>query len=711
MRRTARLIASLLVLFLLLLTVSRAHADAPPVIAAGREAEVVALASPYFGTGKELSPGCKLGDVEVAARVIRFHVICNAGHASLRLEHLDVAAKEIERTASFAVFSEGGSTPEVTAALRTLIDVVRANDEGGFFRKAGPEAGSGDPASSRFAKGRAHWLTTVTVPRPLRDGVLLVLAAVTFTVLHVRRVLRAEARNVALALVALIAIGAALRMMLSRETIMNVWPYTREVPLARLVFEGVVLQAVSRALHLRFYLTDVIFKTTAVLAILTPLAFFAHARYVLRDTRGALFATALLVVLPNHIRFSGADSELIQSLATSSLTFVVLYTALRDTSKAWRTVCFALLPVLSIATYFVRPENLFFFFVDVGAIWLTSGEEAPRRRKVVALVEVTAAAIFALLVHVLARYQSAVRQGLSMQTLKSAVTLFFDLRLNTLLNVAITPPGLTLLAVAGAVLLYRRGERARALFLGSWLLGFFVVHSFVRPSQPEMQARYHLHLITPLLLLAASALPDALRLRRRYLVIAGLYFAASPLLHRRFIRDTEFNEMREFNFLRAATRSIPEGCTVLELSPALGSDPDIVLASRLDRMSIHLADGAIRRAFRVINMGRLGDARIEGERYEVISQQAGAVLDQRPGCVMVYVGLTCRSHRPPLTENAPVCDDIVARAGMHPIAATTFSSRLYDEVLAGRLITEGSGSTLCVPRLVPGELIPLALYR
>jgi hypothetical protein len=545
----------------------------------------------------------------------------------------------------------------------------------------------------------------------VRDGVLIFFAALLLLSLHLRSVLRREAPRIAYALLAIVLVGAVLRLAIARETAMNVWPYQRIVPLARATFEGSVLPWATRALHLRVYLTDVIFKATLVLAIVTPLAFFAHARYVLRDARAALFATALLVLLPKHIHFSRADSEYIQSLATSSLTFVVLYTALREKSARWRAVCFVLLPVFSLATYFVRPENMFFWLVDVGAILLTSGDEAPRRRKVLVMIEVTGAAAFAFVVHLLVQYRSAVQQGLSLTTVLSAVRLFFDVRLNTLINPSITPPGLVVLAVLGGAYLYRRGERARALFLTGWLLGFFVVHSFVRPNEPAMQARYHMHLITPLLLLAASSFPILLELPRKVVVAGALYLTASPLVHLRFERDTAFNEMHEFDFLRRVTPDIPDGCTVLEFSPALGVDPQNTMASRLDRMATLLDGGAQARKFRVVSAGVLRNASEGGEPYETLSDEALAVLRSPPQCLYVYEGLTCKSHRPSTRERAPVCDELHQRLDLRPVASMTVRSRVYDEVMAGRMLTSPNGETHCVVRLRDGEEIPLTLYR
>src|SRR6185369_355230 len=284
-----------------------------------------------------------------------------------------------------------------------------------------------------------------------------------------------------------VLLAAALRLLLSREAPMNVWPYERIIPIARHTFDGVVLPMLSRTTGTSFDLTEVIFKWDLVLASITPLVFFAHARYVLGDITSAFAAAAILTVLPNHLHFSRADSEFIQSLATSSLTFVVLYTALRDSSPRWRGLCFVLLPLLCTATYFVRPENMVFYPIDIGAILLTSGFGVPRVRQVLAFVLVSCAAAFAYVNFLLVRYAENIHEGLSVHTLVNAATMVFSPRLNTLINVSITPPGLTLLAAVGAVCLYRRGLPKRAIFLVAWLLGFFVVHSYVRPTAPEMQ--------------------------------------------------------------------------------------------------------------------------------------------------------------------------------------------------------------------------------
>lgn len=708
MLQPARLCAWLAALLLFVLaalpTVARA-ATASAVIVAGREAEITALARPYFGEGKEIAPGYKLGGIEVQVSAVRLVVHGpNGARGTVTLHHPSTKGPASVATPSFAADLVGGEDPGMSAALNALLTAVRANDSGRFWSFAPTVGPHVESPASRYAKpgSRLH------LPRLPVDGVIVFGFAVVITLLHLRRVLRAEPRAVTAALVALVALGAVLRLTISVEAPMNVWPYDRVVPLARAAYEGKVLPWVARVLHVQMYLSEVIFKTTTVIAIFTPLAFFAHARFVLRDTRRALFAAALLVVLPNHIHFARADSEFIQSLATSSLTFVTMYTALRDESRAWRWSAFALLPLLSLLTYFIRPENLFFWAVDVGAIFLASSAETPKARKVVAVVEVTCAAAFAFVVHLLAQYQSALKQGLSLATLLSALRTLFDPRLNTLINPAITPPGLTLLAVLGVVSLVRRKEAARAAFLVAWLLGFFVVHSIVVPSEPAMQARYHMHLITPFLFLAASALPLVSEWPRRLLVAGGVYLAASPLVHLRFERDVDFNEMNEFAFIREVRASIPDTCTVLELSPAEDPKrPEQLLSSRFLRMAQRIDGGVRQQGFAVVNSGRV----VPGDAAETLSEEASDLLGNPPPCLMVYTGLTCFSHRPPGSPIAPVCARLLQTPGLVPVAARTFGSRVYDEVLAGRLLGAPGGETKNQVELKPGEPLTMTMFR
>jgi hypothetical protein len=74
------------------------------------------------------------------------------------------------------------------------------------------------------------------------------------------------------------AAGAVLRLTLSQPTLLDAWPYTRCTRLAQLIYEGSVLPLLGGP----FYLTDIIFLSYLALAVLTPCAIFAHARYLFR---------------------------------------------------------------------------------------------------------------------------------------------------------------------------------------------------------------------------------------------------------------------------------------------------------------------------------------------------------------------------------------------------------------------------------------------
>ncbi|MDP3214428.1 MAG: hypothetical protein Q8S73_10015 [Deltaproteobacteria bacterium] len=545
------------------------------------------------------------------------------------------------------------------------------------------------------------------------DGVLISLALLVGLCAHLRRALRDSPRWIPWALAGITLVAFLLRLWVPRETIMNAWPYERFVPLARHMAEGFVLPAFGRVARIPLYVTDVIFRTDLFIATFTPLVLFAHARFVLKDDYSALAAAAIMAVLPNHIRFSRADTEIIQSICSSSVTFVVLYSALRETDPRWRSWAYALVFPLSLMTYWVRPENMVFYVLDLGAIVLTAGPMVSRKRRLLALGEVTLAAAIAIVFRIIPGYSHPVREGLSLRTVQNFFEMGIDPAMNTLINPHATPPGLVVMVAVGAVVLWRRGDRGRTLFLFAWILGLFMVHSYVRPTEPMMQARYHLNITTPFVLLAAASTPALLRLPRFVPWLLAAYLAASPLIHLRFIRDTDFNEMREFDFLRAQRGRIPPRCTVLEFAPEFGLDRvGYTFGLRLRRIGEREhSDGMISPQWNVVNSGRLAAPSTDPEAHETLSPEAERILAAPPDCLYVYEGLSCQSHRPASTPIAPVCAALRERLDLRPVAATTFPSRMYDEVNAGRVVTAPNGNTMCLTLLRPGEPIRLTLYR
>ena len=507
-------------------------------------------------------------------------------------------------------------------------------------------------------------------------------------------------------------IGAAVRLLVSRDAPMNAFAFDRVIPLAAQIYHGPVLSVLTAATGASVLLPDAVSWTNFALACLTPPAVFAHARYLLRDDRAALAAAVMLAMLPMHIRFSRSDVQFIASLLSSSLTFVTLYGALTERSPRWSRAFLVLLPLLSLATYLSRPENIIFAALDGGAILLYANRDVPRRRRLLVVALVFVAALWSLRINLLARFSANVRDGLSLRTLENALRVLTDPARNTLLNPSMTPVGLGLLAALGFAALWRAGDRRRAVFLVLWLVAFFVVHSYVFAT-PMMMARYHLHLVTPIILLAAAAVP-ALLDRGRWVGLAlALYAGAWPLIHLRFERNVDFSEMHELAFLRRVRGEIPADCTVLEFTPASSpSNPQQVEASRVGRVAGAVADGRLTATFRFVSLADFDP----GGRYthrdaEALTDEARRILADPPACLMIYEGLTCRTHVPEGARVAPACAAALARVRAVPVRQTTFAAHRYDDPNAGRRVDDGRGGLMSLTAVPDGQPVTLTLWR
>ncbi len=574
-----------------------------------------------------------------------------------------------------------------------------------------PVAVLGSPVSAPATPLGERSPNRLTLGGLLADGVVLFLAGLIFIAVVTRRQLRDTPAWVGPALAAIVVAGAALRLAMSPVAPLNAWSYARIIPLARHTYEGVVLPNLSQATGATFYLTAVNFTAGFLVSALTPLVLFAHARYVLKDHVSALAAAAILAVLPMHLRFSHSDVEILQTLLTSSLTFVVLYGALTDDSPRWRAACFAALAPLCVATYYSRPEAIIFFPLDLGGI-VIAWSSTPRARRALAAGVISAAGVFSIVTHLLVSYRHNLDDGLSLRTLQTALRTLFSPRFNMLISPWSTPPGLLLAAALGGLYLWRRGERARSAFLVTWLLAFFVVHSYVIPWAPAMQARYHLNLVTPFVLLAAALTPALARAPRWAMALAAVYLAASPLLHRAFIRDVDYFEMREYAFLESVRDRIPDRCTVLEFQPMLSvSSPTHLHASRLNRIGTRVRAGQSRWSWDVVSMGAVDPAAHPGEPRETLSPAAREVIAHPPPCLMAYLGLMCRSHRLLSAPTAPVCDELRASVDLERVAVTRFRSRIYDPVSVGRIVLGPTGRTETQRALREGDEVELGLYR
>lgn len=653
---------------------------------------------PALGRGVALPGGCAYAGAEIEPVHITAHYACpgRAAPAVLELYAGLTALPTNGNTVRFSVATAADFPPALRAAV-----LARLTQREQFF---GWRASGARSSTQRVPPGVALPPYEVVVHDPALPllGALILLLA--FTV----RLLRREPAYVSWALAALVLAGAALRLVLSVNAPMNAHSFSRVVPLAMDLYRGPLLGWLSsRGADIAF--TEVQSWSNYALAVAMPVAFFAHARLLLGDARVALVAAAMMAFLPMHIRFALSDVTFIASLLASSSTFVALYGSLTDPSRAWRLGCAAMLPALSLATYSARPENIIFVALDLGALGLYLRADIPRRRIALAAALIASAAAYSAVTDLMVRYQRNVGEGLSLETLRHAVGILFDRRYNTLVNPWMTPPALPVLAVVGAVTLWRGAQRRRAVFLIAWLAAFFVVHSYVRPSTVAMQARYHLHLMSPFLLLAAAATPRVAALPRPAVAALLAWLALAPLLHAGFIRDTDYTEMHEYAFLRRLRGRLEPSCTVLEFGPAVEVPrPQSYLALRSERMSMALRGGfatsAQVRQLGMIPPGAGADAR------EVFALPDEFVAHP-PACLYYYESAACTTHRPVPGRLAAPCEEVHRRFSLVPVAEERHPLRSYDNTIERRVITGDDGRVTVRSSVRGAPTVHLGLYR
>ena len=134
-----------------------AYADTP-VIAAGREADVMALFRPYT-LGAAVTPQAKLWNVRVEPERIVVEIE-GAAKATFRLEHPD-RSPGTERSKSFTVHREPSATTGAgKEATDLLVARVRANDTGQFWDRTTPDP-EGRPAAAPPPRFRGIWIPIV----------------------------------------------------------------------------------------------------------------------------------------------------------------------------------------------------------------------------------------------------------------------------------------------------------------------------------------------------------------------------------------------------------------------------------------------------------------------------------------------------------------------------------------------------------------------
>ena len=632
-----------------------------PVIEPGREREVIALFAPHDLTG-EIEAGVVLANVRIEpTRIVAELAREGDGVGEVVLEHEDARGDPAVSSESFAItWTVRPGDEGALAAARTLARAVVQNDEGGFYRmRAIPRAPGDSPLARRGAA--SAWLV---------DGTLLFLGALILLLSIVARQLSRSTRETSAILLAITVGGAAYRLWLAPETALGAWPYSRTVPIYASTWQGPSLSYISSSLGEPIAWFDFVTTTTLLFALVTPVVLFAHARDLLGSDRRALLAAALVAVFPNHVRFSHSEVEFIPSLTLSAFTFVLLHVSVRDESRAFRVLATLALPLVAYATFVTRPLNIVFLPLFLGDLWLQERERPARR--ILAGAIVSAAGALSIVLHLVPYYAGQISDGSRPGVLVQAIEALFSVKWNTLIHPGITPPVLTLAAVLAVIWLWR-SERRTVAFLLVWLGLFFVTHAYVLPEETAMQARYHLHLVAPFVLLAALGIDTLLVRKPRVGIFAVALVALSPLVHRDFVTDVAFNDQRELAFVREAAAHIEPGCTILEHTGEGTGDHD----ARFARVGTVLDGWHETRLWPVQPIGAPPSSE------DPLRPEARAALEGGR-CVVYYEGLPCYSERRDAEPIARACAAMREAVPMTPVAESRFESRLYDANLDPR---------------------------
>lgn len=587
--------------------------------------------------------------------------------AAERAQEAEARRREASRPPGVHAPGPGGSPPEPSpapSAEPSQGERVRRVERAERIEHSRFGAVVGRPLTLR------DWIT---------DGGTLVLFLLLALAMALARALRDEGRNVRLALAGIVVAGALYRVVISVPTTMDVWPYSRLLTVPHLVYRSLALAWVSARFGLRIHLNELVHAYTLCAALLTPLAVFVHARALLRDTRAALWASAVIATLPAHVRFSFSETGFIPSAVFASMTFALISQSLRDPSRLWRALALVAVPVLMIITMEQRALNTLFPALYLVQIWLLQPPEVPRARRVVTTAVMAATAAAFVFGGFLEAYQGQIHEGLQARTLLAAAAGLTHPRFNTLIHFGVTPPLALALVLYGLYALWRGGQRRLAAFLVVWPGLFYTANAVIGPSTVEMQTRYHLHLAAPFALAAgagAKALLDALagrvRVGRAVAVALGVYLALVPRMHLRYERSVSFNDVREYEFVRAARGRVPHGCTVLEhYTPGFFHD------LRFERMGRVLERGAEHGDFHAVLVSA---PRAAGADADPIRSEVRAILADPPDCLMFYQGLPCYGVKQPDEPIAPACAAIQSAVPMDRVTATRFRNAPYDEM-------------------------------
>jgi len=650
-----RLALALVVALLLTLFSAFASAD-QPVIEEGRESDVLELLEP-LELGADAAPGWKIWNVAIEpTRIVVGLKGPDEARAEVVFTHPD-GEDGAERTPSFAATRSAPPSPAAGDAQARVIEAVRKNDDGKFWRAVRP-----------LPSGKGYTPGVVRLGRSLLfDGVLMLVGLVLLVLVLTWRVLTGAPRWVRVLVPVAFGVGVALRLAFAPATFLGAWPWSRFWPHARTVFESGVLGAWVQRSGETVYATDVAFGVGLFYAALMPVVLFCHASQLLRDVRAGAFAAAAVALSPHHILFSRCEDAFVPSLVLTSTAFALLHTFLRDRARAVRVLALVALPFVLWPAYLLRPLNILFVPIFVFAAAMLHPEEAPRPRRLVGAAVVGGVGALAFFAFARTHGETLGDAGRTTAAWLGRVPLMlFDPDLNVLLRPSLTPPVTVVLAGVGVRALFRRGDRRLAWFLVAWLAAFFVAHAYV--VEATMQPRYHLHLLVPLLCAAAAGAVHTWRVSRPafYVVVGGL--AVTPLLAGEALATPPGADQHEYAFVRHARDVVPEGCAVIEY---VGDEHRH--DARFGRIGLR-AGGTSPERFRSIAITR-GDG--PDAFADAVRREAGA-------CIYVYEGLACWGGKDLGEPYAPACAALESVPGLAAVAEEQVPATMYERrVLEG----------------------------
>jgi len=312
---------------------------------------------------------------------------------------------------------------------------------------------------------------------------------------------------------ALLGFSAFTRWTLPIDAPMTAWSWTRLTTIGTQLEASDLVGLIMAKFPDRLLTLDALQSDSArVLSLVTPLALLGHGRKLFGSSGAALAAAFLLAASPHALRFAASDTQFNTSMFWSSVAFFWVYCALEST-RTWARLAYAigLVPLLVMAMT-ARPLNLAYGPLMISALWIATQRDQLRWRL---LLGAEVAAVFAWAgLELVLQNSDSVQSAIHVDALLGAFELLVNPSYNPLLFWRLTPPLWTLLIGIGAVAMIRGPwsslepaiARRRGIWLVCWLLGYIALHGVVVVEEPMNNARYQLHSLPAMAMLAGAGL-------------------------------------------------------------------------------------------------------------------------------------------------------------------------------------------------------------